>query len=377
MHRMIDFLRDDWMTLLLYMFSAIAVSLFCYRGSLMNERSGSGSRRWNRYYICAFMWLVLLATVRNSNVGSDIEFYVEYFENKIEFRYDWSRFFSFYQYEPGFQAWFWLIRKISDNYRVMFLLTYSFVAYAYIAFFKEMFDSKNGIIFMQVFIFYFSGNMSGVRAAIGMSFVFLATIALKDERYCKSVVLTIAGMMFHYTMIYNLYIILAAFLLRKVSIWQKKLWWTSLIILAIGLSGVLLNIFQKVFTGTKYDFYFVDASELSFTGSMIYLFFAIACILYFIDIESKGKESKISLIVSMSFLVTYPVLFLLGAYRIPYYYVPVRLKVWGDIEQEFEKHFTYESAKVVRIMCQILIWLYLIYRFFKSYLDGDFTYQIL
>lgn len=364
-------------TVVLYMISGFFISKLCQKGSRINEIRGGNLACWNRYYIMAWIWLILIATVRNATVGSDMAtFYADYYKGKTTLQYDWGRFFSFHQYEPGFQLWFFLLRKVSANYRFMYLCTYTFVAYAYISFIKKIFRSQDGIIFIQIFFFYFTGNMSGVRAAMGMSFVILSLVALNEYKYAKAIILTLFGMMFHYTMLYNFYIIICYWFFNNINIIHKKFWWAVGFLISMGVSILSLSLVQRILAGTKYSFYFVDISELSFMGSSIYVILAIACIYNYYQVKDREEEAKTALLVSMSFLLTYPITFLLGAYRIPFYYVLPRLKVWSKLQYILEEKFTQQSRFAIKVSMQLIIWLYLLLRYSKSMRDGHFAYHI-
>lgn len=365
-------------TIAFYLVSGLACSKLCHKGSIKNRENALNASKWNRYYFGAFILLVLIATVRNSQVGTDMaNFYVNYYESKSSFDFDWSRLWGFHQYEPGFQLWFLLLGRISKNYRWMYLCTYSLIAFTYVSFIKKFFKPEDGIIFMQIFFFYYTANMSGVRAAMGVAFVLMSFIAIDEEKNMKAVLLTLVGTMFHYTMMYNLYIIAFRYFLKNIIVFRKKFLWILGYVLSLAVSIAGLGFVEEILADTKYSYYFVDISEVSITGSLIYAVFAAACIWYYYQVMNSEKEAKTALQISMPFLLTYPILFLTGAYRIPYYYILPRLKVWSKLQKIFEERFTRESKKYIRLALQILVWMYLVYRYYKSASDGHFAYHIL
>ena len=161
----------------------------------------------------AFVILVLLASLRTSDVGRDTSVYVNYFQQAVTFNYDIRNFFTFSDTEPAYFLYIYLLRRFTDSYTVYFIITYMWVAGAYISFIRSNFDDKSDYIFLQIFIFYYVSNMSGARSGIATGFLLFSLTALKKKHFLRALLLTVIASTFHYTMLFNFFVIFIVWLL--------------------------------------------------------------------------------------------------------------------------------------------------------------------
>lgn len=375
----------SWTTFCLYFLVALCVTALCKKGARqVTFHKNSGKKKFKRnaniYYFLAYLLLVLLATLRNKEVGSDTLVYVNAFENAVTVNMRWKEFFSFQQWEPGFQFILVLCRKISSSYNVFFLIVYSIISAAYITFIRYFFDEKANYTFLQLFIFFYASNMSGMRSALGSVFLIISYIELHKRNYKKASVLTIFGMMFHYTMIYNLYIVVITWFMENTDLKKKRwIWGTGIAVVTI-IAYCGIGFFNSIIAKTKYGFYTVDISELSFLGSIFYVIYVIMCLLFYrklINTELEVGKVKTLLLITLELFVTYPVIYFTGAYRIPNYYALPRLRIWSEISTLIRiKISTWQGKVVFQIFLQIVVILYLLFRFTRSAEDGFFEYKL-
>lgn len=363
----------SWVTFILYFLVAVSVTALCKSGAEA-ETIGMSKLDINFRYFSAYLILVLLATLRSEYVGSDTANYVNYFENATKFNFDWNRFLTFKQMEPGFKYYLYLIRQITDNYTVYFFITYSIVAYGYIAFIKYFFKDTTNYIFLQIFIFFYVSNMSGTRSALGTFFLIFSFILLDKKKHLKAIVLTLIACSFHYTMMFNLFVIIAHWILTKKTFLPKRIFWILALIVAVVFSSYGAFFIKGIFAATKYDYYSsVSSEELSLLGSVFYLFYFIICIGFY---DKLIKEKQSLLIITLSLMATYPLLFITGAYRIPNYYVLPRLLIWCKasdylIEEQEGRNMVF----LVELILEVIVVLYMLFRFTRSAEDGGFQYQ--
>lgn len=332
------------------------------------------------YYFLAYMILVLLATVRTAEVGSDTAVYVGYFDSAKALDFELGELFTFHQMEPGFQLYLLLIKSITDNYNIFFFITYGMIAAAYIAYIKYFFDDKSDYLFLQIFIFFYVSNMSGMRSAMGMIFFLPSFLMLSQKKYIKSIFLTILASCFHYTMIFNLAIIFMVWILSS-SVFRNRRWvLPTAVFSAVVVSYAGLGVLNGVIASTKYGYYTTSIKDLSLLGSSFYILFGV--LIYFnhsklIRYIEKNKKYESVYLTSISFLITYPAIYFIAAYRIPNYYAMPRLTIWSILERRMERKCTSESRKVFRIGMQLVVVLYLLFRFTRSAGDGAFAYQFM
>lgn len=370
----------SWLTFFLYLIVSFFTVKLCKQGLLFQEASLSDKKRANVNsavcFIMAWLLLVLLATLRDETVGTDTKNYIPYFLSKTSVEYRWEDFFSFRQREPGFQYYIYWVRSFTDNYTYLFFFTYSFIAFAYIHFIKNTWHSKNNTVFLYIFIYYYTSNMSGMRSAIGASFVLLSFLSLEKKMYFKSTFLTLLGVLFHYTMVFNLYVILSHWLLSNKKIKEKRSLWIALIVFTITFSNFGIYYLKGLFVGTKYDYYSVDIAETSLLGSMFFVVLGLLCIYFYKEIISRDSIANSNLIICMCLLAAYPLLFVTGAYRIPNYYIMPRLFIWSVILEEIDKRISRKSMLIYYISTRAAAILFLLLRFTKSSVDGGFIYNL-
>ena len=371
----------SWSTFFLYTSVGLVVSYLCYKGKCVLNNNSTPSIRYiqvgNIYFFLAWLILVCLASFRSTSVGPDTQYYVSDFLNKTTVSFDWKTLFSFHQIEFGYQYYVYFIRSFTQNYHVFFFITYGFVAFSYLKFIHYFFDKNDGFLFLPIIIFFYVNNMSGVRGAIAVSFVILSFIMLDKDRYLGAMVLTLIAFSFHYTMIYNFYIIIVVALFKRKVFENKRFLWILALLASVGVASIGLTFLKGLFTGTKYNHYAsVDANELSFLGSIIYVIYGIICVVYYKQLIINNK-TKTSLFISLAFLITYPVIYITAAYRIPNYYALPRLMIWSVCIDLFRNRHISNSSKIVYdILIGLIVCLYLLFRFTRFAASGCFEYSV-
>lgn len=384
-------ITDSWSyaTFFLYLFVTFIVTNLCKHGAIIQFKRKKSSvniknsiylKKENMYYFTAYLILLLIASLRTSNVGSDTAVYVGYFNSSSSFNFSIQQLFSFNQIEPGFQIYLEIVKNITNNYNIFFLITYSMVAYSYIRFIRYFFDEKSDYLFLQIFIFFYVSNMSGMRSAMGMIFLLPSFIALSKQKYIKSIALTLCACCFHYTMMFNLGIIVMVWVLGSPYFKRKRWIFPTFMLIVSIFSYAGLNILNGLISTTKYGFYTTSIEDLSLLGSLFYVIFTIFIFCYHENLMRyiKNKEILGSMYyISISFLIVYPAIFLTSAYRIPNYYAMPRLTIWASIVKIIESKIKPDSRMYFRIIIQILVVLYLLFKFTRSAVDGKFSYQFL
>lgn len=371
----------SWLSFFLYLTVGYIVCKCCKYGAISKARNSidnSAHYRINAHmwYVLGYILLVLFSTVRSFEVGPDTRAYVYMFQNQTSIRFSLDKLLTFNQYEPGFQYFNYFVRQITDNYHIYFLIVYSFVAYAYIKYIKRFYDENSNYIFIYLFIFYYFLNLSGIRGSIGVGFLLLSFIKLEDKKIIHAILLTILAATFHYTMIYNLYIIAVIYVLNNKKMDDKKWIWLVAVIIVTYISTARLSALTGMFSDTKYGNYSsVSLQDKSLLGSVFYLLSALICFYCYKELSKKEHKHNRQFIISLAFLITYPVLYVTSAYRIPNYYIMPRLTIWDDSLQIISEK-TKINYGVLKLVAKIIVLLYLLFRFTRTAVDGHFIYII-
>ena len=372
----------SWGTFLLYVTVSVLVCLLCKTGAIYKSGEKKTSifiiNKGSIYYFLAFLALVTLATIRSSEVGSDTSVYVGYFNSSTSFSFSWDNLLSFKQMEPGFQLFLVLSRKITNDYHVFFFLAYSFVAFMYIKYIRYFFDRDSNYIFLLIFIYFYTSNMSGMRAALATGFLLQSFIFTSQRKYFKATFFTLLACTFHYTMMINFVLIFTTFLMERRALFRRK--WIlpvgliASFIVSFGMSSTL----NTLFADTKYGFYTVSISELSIIGDIFYLFYALLALAYHREILSEFSKDKLKNIylLTIGFLLMFPAIYVTAAYRIPNYYAMPRLTMWSEFTKMSENRYFRINKIAFRIVIFVIVILYLLFRYTRVAINGHFAYIV-
>ena len=375
----------SWLTFFLYYFISTIVVSLCKmgKGYQMCRKKGVNqlvivNRKDNVLpFFIAYIILVLLATVRSNMVGSDTFKYVEtflYTDSQNLKNFDWSKLFSFYQTEPVYLLFNIVVRSYTDNYHVFFLCLYSMLAAAYILFIRHFLRKNMNTSFLKLFIVFYVANMSGMRSALATIPLLLSIISLDNGKYKISILFSVMAILCHYTMLYNLFVIASVTLVKKFKSVQSA----PIILIAILITSVVSVVGSSsllgIFAETKYSFYTETASEMTFGGSMVYVIFALFVLSLFKTINNN-TNFQILLYICILFLISYPFLYITGAYRIPNYYALPRLIIWCVIITWLCTKYARHKL-LISVGSEVIVFAYMLLRFYKSALDGYFEYVI-
>lgn len=374
----------SWSTFFLYLTISIIVSYLCYysiNSRLCNYKVKYHGltllKSFSLHEFVSIALLTILATIRSSKVGTDTQGYIDEFLYSQYFDIDILRIMTFHEMEPGYQVLLYVIRLFTVDYHILFFIIYAPLSIAYISFIRYFYSKNDHFIFLMYFIYLFVSNMSGMRSAIGMIFLLPSFIMIDKSKYKDACFFTIIACTFHYTYLYNFFVILLSKLCKenKNKLIEKKAW-------LIGLSGAFLvaalgsSLVLKLFEETKYSFYTNKAEEMTYLGSMIFVIYGVLAFLYYDRIIKLDSRKYTLLVISLSFIVLYPLLFITGAYRIGNYYAMPRLVIWDTILSIILLNATSKSKVIIELSFIFLLILYLLFRFSKSAADGGFIYSI-
>lgn len=370
----------SWGTFFLYYIVATVVVFFCKKSILYKKRISADSKISSIFFaISACVVLVILATLRSYDVGPDSRGYVEDFwvANRQNAIIDsWSDLLLMDQREPGYYFYLYFIRSFTDSYKVLYLITYSFVASAYVFTIRHFAAYYGNFAILKLFIVFYVLNMSGLRGAIGVSFVLFSFVFLDKESYVKAIIFTILGSLFHYTMIFNVIIIVGFLITKKLNLLRFKFFWIAVILLSIILIPVLSATTKDFLFYTKYNQYIVDSNETDFSllGNLIFIFIAIA-ILKYLGKNFNSHLFETIFIIDTLFIIFYPLLSSTGAYRVPNYYAIPRLIFWSyAISHWADKNRSIRN--VFGFSAEIFTFCYMLLRFSRIADSGNFMYIV-
>lgn len=367
----------DWMTFFLYV-AVGSVSSWLFRNGARTRAFYRKERRLNLYYFFAWLLLTLLAGLRSSAVGPDTATYVAAFQLINVSEYSLSEVVRNSRWEPGFMAYLYAVRIFTKSETALLTITYGIVAYGYVRLIAEFYEEKSDYIFLQIFIFYYVNNMSAMRSALACVFFFLSFIALCNEKTLKSVLLTLVSCMFHYSMMYHLYIIFAVTLLKSCRFSENRRWWLGAACVSTVASFLCLRMVRALLANTKYRSYAMIAlKDRSLWGSVFVIVYAILAVRCMKEKELLRPDSLRRLLrATLCFMVSYPMVYMIGAYRLTYYYALPRLAVWSHLSNIYCEKWSAQREWLFRYAERTGVVLYLLFLLSRFSGSGNFAYRL-
>ena len=329
--------------------------------------------RINKYYTLIFIILWSIFSLRNSTVGADTPYYVNDFLYASGVNLSTSIDELINSREPLFLLITNLIRSITNSYTVYFMILGIIVAFAYTKFIKTFWTRSDSYILIIGLMVEFHYDLNVMRTALGMSFVLLSLCAIVDNKWTKSFVLGIIGVLFHYTTLVHIPLLIITFIVNKRKQLSKmKISFLLTLSAIIMLSSVPL--FSTYFLSSRYHGYVERALEG--TGNIlgywyIILSIMLSVVLLIINRETFNKNN----VLIMSTLYNALLLIInaqFGAYRLTNLYVPARLSLWDTLPNRFRSPQAKLISKI--ILCSFLL-VYMMFRLSRYSSSPGFSYK--
>jgi hypothetical protein len=352
----------DWYSFILYFFIGCTVTWFLYldkKKSVLTNR-----KQLTIYGFFAFFVMFVFFAFRSSSVGTDTNTYVEWFLNAQRYSFSYQDFIYLGNSEPLFQLYQVIVRSLSSNYTFYFIISSIIINLSYVFFIRNFTSKKNVFVVFILIAFMFYYDMSALRSALGMSFVFYGLISLKNNKIVKSIFLFYIGSMFHYTLLIMLFFILFYLvmrLLRRVKIKNSVIFFMIVLFVVFLLSqvGLLRSFLQE----TQYAAY-ASLSQTLLGYWFIYLLIVFFIIYWKKYIHNYTRDKEVIFFLILFQFVIMPVIIFLGAYRFINYLMLPRLVFWSYLLYylRFDIHKYFKNRLLINIVYFIFVTLYLLFR---------------
>ena len=148
----------------------------------------------NAFWIPFFI-LVLFASFRNFQVGTDSGTYVRNFINQLDYHY-----FDFRDdVEIGYQLIEYLLLRITYNYFWLFLVTSSIIIFSYLLVFKKNSNNYTASVFIFITLGTYTFFFNGLRQGLAMAIFALAIPYLINRNFYIYFLICIVASLFHTT----------------------------------------------------------------------------------------------------------------------------------------------------------------------------------
>ena len=337
------------------------------------ENNKIGIIRFNPYYFSIFIILLFVFSFRDSSVGADTQGYIDAIrETKtISFTLTVNGLLS--SREPLFLIVSYLLQKITTNYTVYLFFWGIIISYAYTKYIKVFWNDKNAFVFLVMFVAEFHYGLNVLRTAIGAAFVLLSLCAYAEKKTKKSIILGICAVMFHYTAIVHMPLLI---LLHVIDNYEKIGKKKAIIFLILGsaLTMFIIPYALRYFVSTRYHKYV----ETLGAGNVLGRWYVIITIAYSIILLFKKKngtrDEKITIITCAYNIILLLLNVFLGAYRVINLYTMPRISLWSA-------NFPQGKGKVNRFVYKIVVMsvviVYLLFRMSRNSASPGFAYHFI
>lgn len=324
----------DLATFIFYMFIGISIVITVYFVENYGRKHKLEKKRYNEFgylcYICLFSFLTFIASFRYVNEtigGADALVYINYFKNPQDVYIGLTSILSLRQTEPLFFIFVKIIRLISSNYVVFFILYYGIIVYAYLRFISKHFDRRMNYMPLMYVVLPFLNSFNTMRSAMAMAITLLAFVSMTDGKEKKAIFLCIIAAGFHFTSLIVLVFIVFYKIINSKMINSKK-WAIYILIATYAFFYFGSSIISSIIGSTKYHIYL--GQNNSIIGQLIIIICGILSIIYFNPIKKIIKRDFLLWAVIFNVMMI-PLMVKFGFFRLNNYFVFPRLLIWSYI----------------------------------------------
>lgn len=314
-------------------------------------------------FFLLFALLLFVYTFRNYTHGADTGTYVVSFRESLTFTNPINE-----SYEPFFKIFTFLVRKITDNYNIYFLISGILICGSYIYFLKTFWMEKQGFLLTVLVAVEFFYDLNIMRYALAHSLFLISLCLLIKKKNLWAILLSLCSVLFHYTAIITLFFVLFYLLYIKCN--KKKQITISVLLIFVMTAGAVAVHF--LIGGTRYAKYF-DTISPTLLGNWKQLFFGIIAFAYLLFIPNKTKKETIATVCGLFGLSLVPFVLINGAYRITYFFLIPEFYLLQTVIDRFTK-------KTIRLPWNILsaafIVFYYLFDLSRRSQDYGFKYEL-
>lgn len=359
---------EDWSlgTFVFFVVIGLLVSYLCKQGTQHK------SKQWNLYFYLAFIILFLVETLRSENVGVDTKEYVETFQDAHMYGF---KALLLKPFEPLFIFYIYVVSRLTDNYMFLFACNAIIKQTALIVFIRKYWKKGDSFLFLPLFVINYQYEMAAMRSAIAVAFILFTFVLLDSGKKKLSIMTSLVAIGFHYTAVFSLAIVLLRlFLLRRGDRIGVKILVTLMIITALAINGSVIALQGFVQENTAYGGY---VEELG-SGWFGYWYLVIAAMLSISILSQQYKRRErfnTNDIVNLIMIACLPVFVVLGAYRIPKYFLMCRNVTYKDyFTGLLAKQRTVETRSILRLVAFVLLLMLLL--FFSGRMNSGGVYEL-
>ena len=326
--------------------------------------------------------LVIVASFRmvtNHIGGTDTPNYITLFNHCNDS--SWQNWNWYLHTDIGFRYFTKLIRLLTNDYHIYFIIIYSLQVVAILLFLIEFLPRKSNYIPCILLIFLYWRSMTSIRSNVAGALMMYALVFLNRKRYFWMVFFAISMLLVH-KMSFVFFMFFPVYFYRKKLTIQRG---AILIFVLFSLVGVFrqyfLLFFQEVDLGGAYQDYVYNNVNSDFGDNFWKIAFEQMILGFFMVINYKGfnkhiqglskDQQKVLLLVwfiCLFDLISIPICFALNIWRgYEFLYIP-RIVMWCEILYLTDRKMKDKSNRLfVQALYLMAFSGWLWFRFYKMY----------
>lgn len=373
-----------------YYWSWSSLALYCILGFVgMNcaEMAFSKGKKalLNRYYISWYLVWLFFAVFRKVSPGlggADANSYVDYFQHCLDAVQ--TNIYS-YRTEVGWRLFNKVIRYITGDYHLLFVIVYSVIIWSLIYFIHEFWGEYSNKIPLFVVVYGYLITFNIIRSGFAIALCLIASVLLYKKKYLSSVVLAIASIFIHSASVFYVGFWIFYWLYKrkeKIQPWKLLGWsiigsWIGRIVqililsnkLTNAIAGTPLKVYAAISLNSSFfeDYWKIVVQQLLLIVALLLFNKRISCFVESItDIEIKFKIKYVQLMCSYDLLLI-PAMYILHVWRaVDYFFLP-RLIMWGLILNILQGTFIHSQRWIISASSYIVTVIYFVFRIFTVY----------
>lgn len=327
------------------------------------------------------VFLAVFRLVNNDGVGGADA--IEYIQR---FQYGWKgteiislkKLLTLKNGEPILYMFFSLVRKFTDNYKIMFFLYYGFVAYCYLAFSRYyFFRYRNEISFVGVMLLVMEYNysFSAMRFGLGVAFLLLGMKLYGEKRKIGAGICFLLAIFSHLTIVMPVAALIFECYVRRSGLLRKLQCTSGMFVAFLCIETALyiaIPCIRNFLSKTK--FYYAVNSGMSVRGQIIYFIIGVLTILFYDELKKIFYDNVWIIDLEIIIVAMTPIMIGINGYRMHQLFVGAKVLALGGLSVVI-KNRVY-NKRLADVMAYLLSFAYFIFRFARGSIFSPYRLDI-
>lgn len=359
-------MRLEWDSITFVVYIALSVYFYHTTQAIIISKTNKGKK-----VFLACIIPILFATFRFVSYpvgGRDAQAYINDFVN-AEYRSNSiiDAFLLKSDSNPLFDLLVYLVRGVTSDYHVLFLLIYGFIVISLYMFLVEFFKERSVYIPIVYVGYYFLMSFNIIRFMFGLAFIQLAYVLIKKQKNIVAFILFLCGALCHISLL-----ILPVLFFLYILINRMKKMRTSLIIIGIIVANVAFIVLKdyasSYIAGTSYSAYADYVSNIM--ASFSSLVCGLLTIIFYKDMRQDNSVDMFMVYCALADFALIPAMSYIGFFRLHIVFVLPRLYIWSVVLENLNKRVVIRPRWAYSFLMSTIFISWTIFRFIRDWYNA-------